>query len=132
MKALLPFLKDIKTNNEAFAEYLTFQYTIGEKTLFDGVYQLLPGHALKIKDGDLIIKINDKDIRDFDLEKDETLFEILKESLNENNNKILLQNTKGEKYIYDMDLVELESMDYYYDIYLKYIKINDKEINALR
>tara|TARA_B100001248_G_C27371126_1_gene451708 strand:+ start:88 stop:1647 length:1560 start_codon:yes stop_codon:yes gene_type:complete len=81
----------------------------------------------KIKDGDLIIKINDKDIRDFDLEKDETLFEILKESLNENNNKILLQNTKGEKYLYDMDLVELESMDYYYDIYLKYIKINDKE-----
>jgi asparagine synthase (glutamine-hydrolysing) len=33
-KALLPFLKEIKTNEAALAEYLTFQYTIGEKTMF--------------------------------------------------------------------------------------------------
>ena len=54
-KALLPFLKEIKTNEAAFAEYLTFQYTIGEKTLFDGIYQLLPGHALSIENGQLHI-----------------------------------------------------------------------------
>lgn len=51
VKALLPFLPDIRTNEAAFAEYLTFQYTIGEKTLFEGVYQLLPGHALLIENG---------------------------------------------------------------------------------
>lgn len=52
-KALLPFLPEIRTNEAALAEYLTFQYTIGEKTLFDGVYQLLPGHALAVENGDV-------------------------------------------------------------------------------
>lgn len=50
-KALLPFLQNIATNEAAFGEYLTFQYTIGEKTLFDGIYQLLPGHALAVENG---------------------------------------------------------------------------------
>jgi asparagine synthase (glutamine-hydrolysing) len=54
-KALLPFLNEIRTNEAAFAQYLTFQYTIGEKTLFDGIYQLLPGHALSIENGQLHI-----------------------------------------------------------------------------
>lgn len=52
-KALLPFLPEIRTNEAALAEYLTFQYTIGEKTLFEGVYQLLPGHALAVENGRL-------------------------------------------------------------------------------
>lgn len=55
VKALLPFLKAIETDEEAFAEYITFQYTIGEKTLIKGVKQLLPGHALQIHNGDLKI-----------------------------------------------------------------------------
>ena len=50
-KALLPFLPQIDTDPEALAEYLTFQYTIGEATLFRGVKQLLPGHALIVEDG---------------------------------------------------------------------------------
>jgi asparagine synthase (glutamine-hydrolysing) len=50
-KALLPFLRSIHTNDAALAEYLTFQYTIGEKTLFDGIRQLLPGHALAVENG---------------------------------------------------------------------------------
>jgi asparagine synthase (glutamine-hydrolysing) len=50
-KALLPFLPEIATDPAAFAEYLTFQYTIGEETLFRGVRQLLPGHALSIENG---------------------------------------------------------------------------------
>lgn len=54
-KALLPFLPEIRTNEAALAEYLAFQYTIGEKTLFEGIHQLLPGHALSIEDGKLRI-----------------------------------------------------------------------------
>jgi asparagine synthase (glutamine-hydrolysing) len=50
-KALLPFLPQIDTDPEALAEYLTFQYTIGEATLFRGIKQLLPGHALIVEDG---------------------------------------------------------------------------------
>ncbi len=52
-KALLPFLPDIATDPEALAEYLTFQYTIGPETLFQGVRQLLPGHALSVENGDV-------------------------------------------------------------------------------
>jgi len=48
-KALVPFLDEIRTNKTALAEYLTFQYTIGEKTLFSGIRQLLPGHALSVE-----------------------------------------------------------------------------------
>jgi asparagine synthase (glutamine-hydrolysing) len=50
-KALLPFLPDIATDPAALAEYLTFQYTIGGETLFRGIKQLLPGHALVLEDG---------------------------------------------------------------------------------
>lgn len=51
IKALLPFLPDIETDANALAEYLTFQYTIGEHTLFKTVKQLLPGHALAVENG---------------------------------------------------------------------------------
>ena len=52
-KALLPFLPEIATDPEALAEYLTFQYTIGDETLFRGVKQLLPGHALSVENGEV-------------------------------------------------------------------------------
>src|SRR5262249_62195312 len=55
IKALLPFLPTIDTDAEALAEYLTFQYTIGERMLFKGVNQLLPGHWLSIEHGALKI-----------------------------------------------------------------------------
>jgi asparagine synthase (glutamine-hydrolysing) len=51
IKALLPFLNDIETDSDALAEYLTFQYTIGERTLFKNVQQLLPGHMLVVERG---------------------------------------------------------------------------------
>ncbi len=49
-KALLPFLRQIETDSEALTEYLTFQYTIGEKTLFRDVHSLLPGHLMSVGD----------------------------------------------------------------------------------
>jgi asparagine synthase (glutamine-hydrolysing) len=52
-KALLPFLPDIRTDTHALAEYLTFQYTIGARTLFEGVQALLPGHTLVVSNGSL-------------------------------------------------------------------------------
>lgn len=54
-KALLPFLPDVKTDPAALGEYLTFQYTIGEHTLFQGVKMLMPGHALAVENGQLRI-----------------------------------------------------------------------------
>lgn len=51
IKALLPFLPTIETDGQALAEYLTFQYTIGDTTLFKSVKQLQPGHMLKVAGG---------------------------------------------------------------------------------
>jgi|10_taG_2_1085330.scaffolds.fasta_scaffold03111_4 asparagine synthase (glutamine-hydrolysing) len=56
IKALLPFVKDIETDLEAFKEYLSFQFVLKEKTLFKNIHQLLPGHFLTIKDGDIRVK----------------------------------------------------------------------------
>jgi len=47
-EGLLPFLPGIATDTRALAEYLTFQYTIGAHTLFEGGRQLLPGHRLAV------------------------------------------------------------------------------------
>lgn len=55
-KALLPFLPRIETDAEALAEYLTFQYTIGEHTLFNGIKQLLPGHTLSVENGEVKVR----------------------------------------------------------------------------
>lgn len=47
-KALLPFLPEIKTERQAFAEYITFQYPMGAQTMFHGVRQLEPAHAMLV------------------------------------------------------------------------------------
>lgn len=44
-------------NQEGLADYLTFQFCLGEKTLFQHIYKLLPGHTLLLKaDGALQIQ----------------------------------------------------------------------------
>ena len=55
-KALLPFLPTISTNYDALAEYLTFQYLISEKTLFEGIDQVMPGHNIVIENGAICIE----------------------------------------------------------------------------
>lgn len=51
IKALVPFLGSIDTDQDALAEYLTFQYLLGERTLFAGVSQLPPAHVYEIQPG---------------------------------------------------------------------------------
>ena len=55
-KALLPFLPSVKTNPDALAEYLTFQYSISGKTLFEGIDQVMPGHTVVIQNGVISIE----------------------------------------------------------------------------
>jgi len=56
IKALLPFMDGIHTDVEGLKDYLTFQLCLGEKTLFEGVKELLPAHWLTIKDADIKIE----------------------------------------------------------------------------
>lgn len=51
IKALLPFLPDIRTDMEGFKEYLTFQFCLAGRTLYEGVSELAPGHVLVAKNG---------------------------------------------------------------------------------
>jgi asparagine synthase (glutamine-hydrolysing) len=51
IKALLPFVKEIATDYNGLKDYLAFQFTLGAKTLFKGVEQLLPAHTLTIEKG---------------------------------------------------------------------------------
>jgi len=55
-KALLPFLPVIETDAQALAEYLTFQYTISERTMFKGIFQLMPAHFLRVEHGEVLVK----------------------------------------------------------------------------
>jgi asparagine synthase (glutamine-hydrolysing) len=56
IKALIPFLPDVETHPEALAEYLTFQFTLGEQTLFRHVKQLPPAHMLIVENGEVKVR----------------------------------------------------------------------------
>lgn len=45
-----------RINKQAIAEYLTFQNIMDEKTFFEGVKMLLPGHYILVQDGKVSIK----------------------------------------------------------------------------
>jgi asparagine synthase (glutamine-hydrolysing) len=51
VKALLPYLPKVETDVDGLADYLTFQFPLAGKTLFDGVQELLPGHFLRVRNG---------------------------------------------------------------------------------
>ena len=40
-----------KLNKASFLDFLSFRYSLGEKTFFEGIYSLLPGHFLTISGG---------------------------------------------------------------------------------
>ena len=56
IKALLPFVEEVATDLDSLNDYLTFQFTLGEKTLFQGIKKLEPGHMLTIEDSTLSVK----------------------------------------------------------------------------
>ena len=44
-KALLPFLKRVETDLDGLHDYFSFQFCLGDKTMFKGVRQLGPAHC---------------------------------------------------------------------------------------
>lgn len=56
IKALAPILPDIATDPLALVEYLTFQYAVTDRTLFEGVTQLSPGHCVTVKSGEIKVR----------------------------------------------------------------------------
>lgn len=56
MKALLPFLPDIETDMDGFKDYLTFQFCLGDHTLFRGIKALEPAHCVEIENNRVRIR----------------------------------------------------------------------------
>jgi asparagine synthase (glutamine-hydrolysing) len=56
VKALLPFVHHIETDLEGLTDYLIFQFCMAGKTLFKGIYELLPGHILNIDNSSIELK----------------------------------------------------------------------------
>ena len=50
-KALVPFLDSVEIDIDGFKDYITFQYYLDGKTLFKGIKELLPAHAMLVGDG---------------------------------------------------------------------------------
>ena len=57
MKALLPFLPRVETDMAGLHDYFTFQFCLGEKTMFSGVRELKPAHCGSVG-ADLNIKLS--------------------------------------------------------------------------
>lgn len=56
IKALLPCVREIETDHEAFKEYLTFQFCLAGKTLYKGIRELPPGHLLVVRNGEVEVR----------------------------------------------------------------------------
>jgi asparagine synthase (glutamine-hydrolysing) len=75
VKALLPFVRRIRTSVDALNDYLTFQFCLAGKTLFEDIYELLPGHTLVARSGVVHIERYWEIYYDPDLEHTELFFE---------------------------------------------------------
>ena len=51
IKALCPFLPAVRTHLPALHDYFSFQFCLGQKTLFEGVHQLPPAHCGVVRTG---------------------------------------------------------------------------------
>ncbi len=57
IKSILAFPEFKKVlNKKTLDRYLSFQYSVPPETFFEGVYCLLPGHYMTVKDGEIDIK----------------------------------------------------------------------------
>lgn len=84
IKALLPFVSSIRTNVSALAEYLTFQYTISEQTMFEEIKEVPAGHYIIIRKGEIVLERYWDVSYDVDFGKSGSFFEErLRELVNE-------------------------------------------------
>lgn len=75
IKALLPFVHNIEIDEEAFCDYLHFQFYLQNKTLFKNILELLPSHYLEIKTNTISIQKYWEVYYTIDFGKSKTYFE---------------------------------------------------------
>ena len=55
-KALLPVLPDVRTSRDGFRDYLTFQFYLAGKTMFEGIHEVPAAHVLVVQDGNVELR----------------------------------------------------------------------------
>ncbi len=55
-KTLLPILPEIATNHKSLQDYVTFQFCMGGKTLFEGIHEVPAGHVLTVEAGSVDVR----------------------------------------------------------------------------
>ena len=84
IKALLPFVENIDTNLDALNDYLTFQFTLKDRTMFKGIKKLEPGHTLTIENSQISVKKYWEVYYNVDFNRSENYFtEKIRELMNE-------------------------------------------------
>ncbi len=56
VKALLPFLPAVETDQDGLRDYLAFQFPLPGKTLFKGISELPPAHVLTVENGEVRLR----------------------------------------------------------------------------
>ena len=88
VKALLPFIDNLKPDLGALKDYITFQLCLGEKTMFKNIFQIEPAHFMTVSNkGIKTQKYWDVNFKpDFNRKEEffhQELKEILRDSINE-------------------------------------------------
>ena len=88
VKALLPFMDNLKPDLGALKDYITFQLCLGEKTMFKNIFQIEPAHFMTVSNNGIKTQkywdVNFKP--DFNRKEEffhQELKEILRDSINE-------------------------------------------------
>ena len=55
-KALLPFVERVEVDPDGLLDYLTFQFCLPGRTMFQGIDELPPGHCLRVRRGTTSLK----------------------------------------------------------------------------
>jgi asparagine synthase (glutamine-hydrolysing) len=84
IKALLPFADEIETDIASLNDYLTFQFTLKDRTMFKGIKKLEPGYTLTIENSQISVKKYWEVYYNVDFNRSENYFtEKIRELMNE-------------------------------------------------
>ncbi len=110
------------TKDENYGDWVTKKDKNGYPYVGKILSQKLMG---KINIGDLILEVNGKDIRDYQLEQDDAI-ESFSENFNKDKNEFKLKDKNGKLFKLITNKEEISSSAFTYDLFINHININDK------
>ena len=119
------FILDVvwdRTKDENFGDWVTKRDKNGYPYVGKILTQKLMG---KINIGDLILEVNGKDIRNFQLEQDDSI-ESFSDNFNQDKNEFKFKDKNGKFFTVITNKEEISASAFTYDLFISHININDK------